>query len=115
MPFDNRLRSMLLTAYRHKKSTDKRAASKDLNILQFREGLRRIGFKYTDEYAELIFNFLDQSNNGSLSPSEFQMIELVDGPGSLQDLDELRIWLCEWKARRMEAAEKKALQAAQEA
>mmetsp|Transcript_70838 Transcript_70838/g.125077 ORF Transcript_70838/g.125077 Transcript_70838/m.125077 type:complete len:1116 (-) Transcript_70838:13-3360(-) len=106
---DTRFRSMLLTAYRHKKSTDKRKQSKDLNMLQFREGLRRIGYQYTDDYAELIFAFLDQSGNGSLSPSELQMIELVNGPGLLKDLDDLRLWLCAWKARRMAAAEQKRL------
>lgn len=47
----------------------------------------------------------DQSGNGSISPSELQMLELVDGAGSLEDLDRLRIWLCEWKARRAKAAE----------
>lgn len=47
----------------------------------------------------------DQSGNGSISPSELQLLELVDGAGSLEDLDRLRIWLCDWKARRAKAAE----------
>jgi len=103
-PLADRMRSMLLTAYRAKKSTNKRKKNKDLNKMQFCEGLRRLGYRHTDDYAELIFAFLDQSGNGSISPSELQMLELVDGAGSLEDLDRLRMWLCDWKARRAQAA-----------
>ncbi|CAJ1424545.1 unnamed protein product, partial [Effrenium voratum] len=103
-PLGDRLRSILLTAYRSKKSA-KRKKNKDLNKLQFCEGLRRLGYRHADDYAELIFDFLDQSGNGSISPSELQMLELVDGAGTLEDLDKLRIFLCEWKARRARAAE----------
>lgn len=107
-PLADRMRSMLLTAYRAKKSANKRKKNKDLNKMQFCEGLRRLGYGYTDDYAELIFDFLDQSGNGSISPSELQMLELVDGAGSLEDLDRLRMWLCDWKARRAKAAAERA-------
>ncbi|CAE8624761.1 unnamed protein product, partial [Polarella glacialis] len=102
-PVDVRLRSLLLSAYRQKRASNLRGKNKNLNRLQFRDGLRRLGYADTDEHAEIIFSFLDQSKDGTLTPSELQMLELVDGPASQADLDELRIWLCAWKARRMAA------------
>jgi len=107
-PLGDRVRAMSLSAYRAKKSTSKRKTSKDLKKAQFCEGLRRLGYKYADEYAEQIFDFVDQSSNDSISPTELQMLELVDGAGSLEDLDRLRIWLCDWKARRQRIAAEKA-------
>eukprot|EP00931_Biecheleriopsis_adriatica_P086249 TRINITY_DN60960_c0_g1_i1.p1 TRINITY_DN60960_c0_g1~~TRINITY_DN60960_c0_g1_i1.p1 ORF type:complete len:1143 (-),score=354.31 TRINITY_DN60960_c0_g1_i1:9-3029(-) len=113
-PLTSMMCSLMQKAYGCKKSNAQRKKSKDLNRAQFREGLRRIGYQYADEYANLIFDWLDQSKNGSISPSELRMIELVNGPGTLQDLDELRLWLCEWKARRMAAAKEKSLAEQQE-
>ncbi|CAE7198884.1 Nsun2, partial [Symbiodinium sp. KB8] len=106
-PLGDRIRAICLTAYRAKKSTDKRKTSKDLKKAQFCEGLRRLGYKYVDEYAAQIFDFVDQSSNDSISPTELRLLELVDGAGSLEDLDRLRIWLCEWKARRARHAKEK--------
>eukprot|EP00933_Yihiella_yeosuensis_P035707 TRINITY_DN29294_c0_g1_i1.p1 TRINITY_DN29294_c0_g1~~TRINITY_DN29294_c0_g1_i1.p1 ORF type:complete len:1123 (-),score=308.10 TRINITY_DN29294_c0_g1_i1:59-3427(-) len=114
-PYEKRFRSLALTSYRRKRATDGRQKKKDINMLQFREGLRRLGYPDSDEYAELLFAFLDMSKGGTLSLSELEMITLVDGPASLQDLDELRMFLCAWKARRTEAEKAKRIQEAEEA
>ena len=60
-PLAERLRCMARTAYRTKKSAAAvQKKSKDLNKQQFVEGLRRLGYGYAEDYAGLIFDFLDR-------------------------------------------------------
>jgi len=52
-----------------------------------------------DQHAKLLFQFLDVSNNGLVSPSELQALGGVQGPANLRQLDEFRVWLCQWQER----------------
>jgi len=97
---DAQICRMITTAYRQRSATDGREKMRSLNFKQWSEGLRRLGYDGVDQYAEALFQFLDVSNNGSISTKELKVMEGIDGPASLRELDELRIWLCDWQEQR---------------
>jgi Ca2+-binding EF-hand superfamily protein len=92
-PLERRLRETLLSAYRQKRSVSNRERSKNLNLIQFRVGLREMDFECVDKFCEPLFRFLDVSNNGTVSVNEFEVLDRVVGPASLEELDELRIFI----------------------
>jgi len=96
-PVDGYLRWLFLSAYGQSHSKDK---SKNLTLAQFKEGLRKLDYEGDDAQIEAVFSFLDFTNNGSISEKELGVLEYVNGPASLQDLDDLRIWLCEWQTQK---------------
>lgn len=97
---DQHLCRVITSAYGQKNARDGREKHRNINARQWKEGLRRLNYPDVDSYAEPLFKFLDLSNNGSISATELGVMQDIDGPASLQDLDEFRIWLCACASRR---------------
>lgn len=103
-PLDTQLRRLFAAIYRRKRPAESRNLAKSLTFPQFKYGLSELGYDGVDEFAEPLFKFLDTSNNGSISAPELGVLDNITGPASLNELDELRLFLCEKQARELEAA-----------
>lgn len=101
-PLSSYLHGLFTTVYRQtrRRGDIQSTSGPSLTLPQFREGLRRLGYRDVELYAETMFTVLDRSNSGSLSARDLQALAHVKGPASLQEVDQFRVWLCEWQAAR---------------
>lgn len=91
-----KLRGLITAAYRQKQPLDGREKTQNLTLLQFRVGLKKLGFQKAEDYAELLFALLDATKQGSISSRDMEVLAKIDSPASPETWDEFRVWLSRW-------------------
>lgn len=92
-PVKIRLGAIMQQMYRNGEVTDHDAMPKGISLTEWMAGLEKLGYQGFEENGEALFHFLDRGNNNVISENEISVLETVDGPASLKEVDNLRIFL----------------------
>eukprot|EP00927_Polykrikos_kofoidii_P044280 TRINITY_DN38291_c0_g1_i1.p1 TRINITY_DN38291_c0_g1~~TRINITY_DN38291_c0_g1_i1.p1 ORF type:complete len:1129 (-),score=220.10 TRINITY_DN38291_c0_g1_i1:136-3522(-) len=96
---ERRLQGIFVSAFRLDLPPDDGQPPLRLTADQFREGLRRLGFRdgKGDAQADIVFAVLDLCNSsysGVISADEMKLLQRFTGPASLEEIDDFRMWAC---------------------
>jgi Ca2+-binding EF-hand superfamily protein len=92
-PVNTRLRGIMEQMYRNGHIDGDEEMPKGITLAEFKLGLEKLGYHHMEEYGEAIFHFLDRGNNGTISENEISVMDYVDGPATLKEVDDLRSFL----------------------
>lgn len=92
-PVSSRMRGIMEGMFRQGHAEQGEDMPDGLDLAEFTSGLQKLGYADVEEYAKPLYEFLDNSNNHSISEHEISVLESVDRPATLKDVDNLRIFL----------------------
>jgi Ca2+-binding EF-hand superfamily protein len=94
-PVSQRLRGTMEQMYRNGLVESGEEMPKGITLAEWKSSLGKLGYDGVDEFGEALFHFLDRGNNNSISEREIEVLETVNGPAELKEVDNLRIFLVE--------------------